>query len=357
MRLFVVLSYLLSACAASPSAPPRQTFQQKCLAFQPQKHVRNSTLTRLEYVTNGTTLLFPDNDSTCGRARQLVGSSLCRIALSIPTSKRSSFTYELWLPESWSNSRILATGNGGIDGCVKYEDLAYGTTNGFATYGTNNGKNGTSGVAFYQNDDIGTDFSWRSLHTSVETSKKLVKLFYSKSIGKSYYLGCSLGGRMGIESSTRFPHDFDGIVAGAPGVDFNNLVSARAQNYTITGNTTSPNFINAALWAVINKEILAQCDTIDKVADGIIEDPNKCKFVPERMQCQAGNTTNCLSSAQVNIVKGVFSDFRYPLTGKLIYSAMQPGSEVLSATRLYAGVPFAYSEVCGLSFILTFGRI
>lgn len=153
----LVATTLVSVVVATSA----QTFQQKCLSFQPQKFVNNSTLTRLEYVTNGTTLLFPDNDSTCGRARQAVAANLCRVALSIPTSKRSSITYELWLPETWTG-RILGTGNGGIDGCVKYEDLAYGTTNGFATYGTNNGKNGTSGLAFYQNADIVTDFSWRS---------------------------------------------------------------------------------------------------------------------------------------------------------------------------------------------------
>ena len=154
---FVLSAFVLVVVAA----PAPLLFEERCLAFQPQKYVSNSTLTRLEYVTNGTTLLFPDNHPTCGRASQAVASNLCRIALSIPTSKRSSITYELWLPDTWTG-RTLATGNGGIDGCVKYEDLSYGTANGFATYGTNNGKNGTSGLAFYKNSEIVTDFSWRS---------------------------------------------------------------------------------------------------------------------------------------------------------------------------------------------------
>ena len=150
---------------------------------------------------------------------------------------------------------------------------------------------------------------------------------------------------MGIESSTRFPDDFDGIIAGAPGVDFNNLVSARARYYTITGNSTSPNFITGTLWSVIHDEIIKQCDTIDGVADGILENPSICKFNPKTMLCPTRVAANCLTSAQIEIVQEVFSDFRYPLLNTLIYPAMQPGSEVLSATRLYAGVPFAYSEV------------
>jgi feruloyl esterase len=93
------------------------TFQSKCLAFTPAKYIANSTLTHLEFVTAGTTLLFPDNVASCGRASQLVSADICRIALSIPTSYRSSITFELWLPSTWTGKRFLGTGNGGTDGC------------------------------------------------------------------------------------------------------------------------------------------------------------------------------------------------------------------------------------------------
>ena len=133
------------------------SFKTKCLGFKPEQYVYNSTRTQLEYVPAGTNLTFPDNDATCvseqcffslaavaslkivtsdmqlssfahstptadfeshvqSRASQVVSSDLCRIALSIPTTKRSSITFELWLPRNWTG-RFLATGNGGIDGC------------------------------------------------------------------------------------------------------------------------------------------------------------------------------------------------------------------------------------------------
>jgi feruloyl esterase len=92
-------------------------YKNRCLAFTPEKYISNSTRTRLEYVTNGTTLSFPDNVASCSRASQLVSTNLCRIALSIPTSKRSSITFELWLPDAWDSRRYVSTGNGGIDGC------------------------------------------------------------------------------------------------------------------------------------------------------------------------------------------------------------------------------------------------
>lgn len=162
------------------------TFQSRCLSFAPESSSYNSSRTVLEYVAAGTNLSFPDNDPTCARPSQLVTVDLCRVGLSIPTSNRSSISFELWLPENWSG-RFLSTGNGGIDGCrsfipvqnisqkrrgalggltrdlgIKYEDLAYTTANSFAAVGSNNGHNGTTAITMYQNSDVVTDFAWRS---------------------------------------------------------------------------------------------------------------------------------------------------------------------------------------------------
>lgn len=185
---------------------------------------------------------------------------------------------------------------------------------------------------------------YHSLHTSVEAGKKLSERFYEERHTKSYYLGCSLGGRQGIKSAEKFPADFDGIVAGAPGVDFNNLVSWRARFYTITGRSASPNFIPIIAWKTwIHEEVLRQCDMLDKVHDGIIEDPTLCKFDPSTLLCGPGTSGNCLNQQQVHQLKTIFSDYTYS-TGQLIYPAMQPGSEVNAVDRLYAGSPFPYSE-------------
>ncbi|KAL9635804.1 MAG: hypothetical protein Q9164_003232 [Protoblastenia rupestris] len=141
-----------------------------------------------------------------------------------------------------------------------------------------------------------------------------------------------------------FPDDFDGIVAGAPALDFNDLQSWRASFYPITGPDTSPDFISKKLWTtLIHDEVLKQCDGIDGALDGIIEDPSLCNFRPEAIRCKQGTSTDCLTSTQVDIVRRVFS----PLYGNdknLIYPAMQPGSEILAAERLYAGRPFSNSE-------------
>ena len=139
-----------------------------------------------------------------------------------------------------------------------------------------------------------------------------------------------------------FPRDFDGIVAGSPALDFNNLQSWRASFLPITGRNTTSEFISKIVWAnLIHDEILKQCDGLDGIIDGIIEDPNLCHFNPETLLCRTYDA-NCLDPVQVKIVQKVFSPLE---NGKLIYPAMQPGSEIMAAEKLYAGAPFSYSEV------------
>ncbi|KAE8377596.1 Tannase/feruloyl esterase [Aspergillus bertholletiae] len=318
-------------------------FPALCQDFLPHTKATNAHRQFTEYVPAGTNLTLPYNDVTCARPDQVVPVDLCRVTLRVETSDRSSVTTELWLPQNWTG-RFLGTGNGGIDGCIKYEDLAYGAANGFAVVGSNNGHNGTTAALFYQNLDVLADFAWRALHMSVVIGKQVTQAFYGKPHTKAYYLGCSFGGLQGIHSAVEFPDDFDGIIAGSPALDFNNLVSWRASFFPITGSTDSTNFINISTWKhLIHPEVLKQCDTLDCVNDGIIEDPTLCNFHPEVLMCTNSRINDCLSPAQVEIVRKVFSPM-YGEDGQLLFPAMQPGSELEAADNLYAGKPFSYSK-------------
>lgn len=193
-----------------------------------------------------------------------------------------------------------------------------------------------------------------SLHTGVTMGKELTARFYGRAHSKSYYIGCSLGGRQGIYAADAFPEDFDGIVAGAPALDFNNLVSWRASFFPITGFVNSSRYVTESQWkGLIHSEILRQCDGIDGVFDGIVEDPTLCDFQPGVLLCENGETDDCLSPTQAETVREIFAPLRDE-NNRLIYPAMQPGSELKSADGLYAGKPFMYSEVstCYSSMIL-----
>lgn len=169
------------------------------------------------------------------------------------------------------------------------------------------------------------------------------KLFYGEEYRRSYFIGCSLGGRQGIDAADRYPEDYDGIIAGSPATDLNNMYAWRASFLGLSGTNTSAIFIDAAKWAVIHQEVLKQCDTIDGVKDGIIEDSSLCVFRPEALLCADDrDMTSCLTPAQVDIVSKIYSPY-YGTHGNLIYPGFAPGNELLASTGLYSGTPFATS--------------
>ncbi|KAF5379355.1 hypothetical protein D9757_007672 [Collybiopsis confluens] len=288
--------------------------------------IHNTTAFFSSFVPVGTNLTL-DSDPTCGTPSQVTFSDMCRVALNVSTSDQSGIIMEAWLPTNWTG-RFLSTGNGGLAGCIQYIDLAYGAELGFATVGANNGHNGSSGEAFYEHPEVLKDFVYRSVHTNVIVGKEITKMFYGAPHTFSYYSGCSTGGRQGFKSVQDFPEDFDGVLAGAPALRFSNLMSWLGRFFNILGTPDSPSFITTDQWVgLIHENILKQCDKIDGVEDGIIEDPNLCDYKPEELMCSPGsNSSDCLTPTQVDAVRQVFSPM-YDLNGNLMYSKQQPGGE------------------------------
>ncbi|KAI5364568.1 Putative tannase/feruloyl esterase, alpha/Beta hydrolase [Septoria linicola] len=304
------------------------------------------TINFSEHVAAGTNLTLDQSTPelvTCDRASQVAPVDLCRVAFYVATSNRSGITAEAWLPTNWTG-RYLSVGNGGLNGCIAYEDIAYGTESGFAAVGSNDGHNGTAGNAFYQNADVVEDFAYRSIVTETLVGKALTYAFYSKPHTKSYYAGCSTGGRQGFKMAQDHPDLFDGILAGAPALAFNNLSAWSGHFLPITGSNTSATYLSPAKWALVHADILAQCDSLDGAVDGIIEDPSLCTYEPVAIECpsHATNTSTCLTAPQVSTVTQIFSPY-YGEAGSLIYPRMQPGSELVASRLYYNGQPFPYT--------------
>lgn len=339
---FLNLTSLLSLTHLPLLVFATSSLRESCFSFNATSFLANSTLRLHEYVAANTTILLEGMHPSCSRSSQLLTVEACRITLTVPTTSRSSVIIELFLPhpDAWSG-RYLATGNGGIDGCIKYEDIAYGVSHGFATTGSNNGHNGTGGLDFYHNEEIVIDFSWRALHTAAEVGKTLIKAFYSNDIRTSFYMGCSGGGRQGIQAAALFPNDYDGVLVGAPALNFNSMSAWRSNFFILTGSTNSSSFIKPEVWqGVIHDEILMQCEAVN----GIITDPSLCisAFRPEALLCTARISDDCLTVQQVEIVRNVFSPL-FGVDGKMIYPPLAPGAEVLATQRLLSGTPFPYS--------------
>ncbi|RYP12948.1 hypothetical protein DL767_010974 [Monosporascus sp. MG133] len=316
-----------------------RNFQRQCRGLAHSLDISGARDVFSEFVPSGTVVELPVRDPSCNRTSQEVTVNLCRVGMSVSTSERSGIYMEAWLPEHWSG-RFLHTGNGGLGGCIMYEDIEYAASFGFASVGTNNGHDGMYGDAFLHNPDVVADYAYRAVHTGVVVGKDITGSFYGTPHTKSYFLSCSAGGRSGFKEAQDFPEDFDGIIAGAPAINFNNITSWSCSFLPTTGPVDSPTFVPMDMWPIIHDDILAQCDEIDGLRDGILESPDLCDYTPDGLICAEGQTTGCLTPTQAETVRTIYS----PLLGEdgsLTYPRMQPGSEDTEApAAYYYGVPF-----------------
>lgn len=339
--LLSVLSFLVPAASANNNPSSVKYLTNRCAELVDSLSLSNTTIWTSEVFSANTTISLPDNAPDCLTPHQQVDVDVCRVTLQVVTSVTppGELSIEAWLPLDW-NGRFLATGNGGLGGCIFYQDLAYGVSQGFATIGTNNGKNGTSGEGFYQNPAVLEDFAYRSIHLGTKIGKKVTQSFYGKKHKTAYFLGCSTGGRQGFKAAQDFPDDFDGILAGAPAFAMNSLLSWCASFYTYTGPPGSPTFLNSYQWDLVMQDVLRQCDGLDGLIDGVIEDPDLCSYRPESLLCSKSSTNeDCLTGAQAGTVRAFFSDL-HGADGALIFPRLQPGANPI---LLGSGSPFPYS--------------
>ncbi|KAG6859818.1 hypothetical protein C0995_003511 [Termitomyces sp. Mi166 len=240
----------------------------------------------------------------------------------------SAVQAEAWLPEYWYG-RFLGLGNKGLDGCIDYTNLDYGTSLHFATVGSNNGHNGNDGIAFLNELEVLADFSFRAVHLESVIGKQIVEAYYGRPHDKAYFLGCSMGGRQGTQSALMYPEDFDGIVAGAPATNFNffeGWAAMLGQRIGAPDPTGNDSFIPPELWDVVAAEVLRQCDGQDGVEDGIITEPDECRFRPEAILCVPGQESGCLSIFQINALNEIYRPL-FGRNGEFLYSRYDPGAE------------------------------
>lgn len=254
-------------------------------------------------------------------------------------SNISEVPVEVWLPTKW-NGRFMSTGNG--DGCIYYQFMAYLLSFGFATVSALPGFSGVEMTALFHNPEVTADFVYRATHTGVVIGKEVTKAYYGRPHNKSYYFGCSLGGLQGFKEVQDFPDDFDGVVIGAPAIDYNNLQAAVANYYFLTGPPHSDTFLTADQWRAVHADVMNQCDEIDGVKDGIIETPELCVYRPEELLCSRNTrVTSCLTPTQAETVRNIFSPF-YGEDGKFIFPGLEPGTELANIEQYFVGAPNIY---------------
>jgi Tannase and feruloyl esterase len=159
-------------------------------------------------------------------------------------------------------------------------------------------------------------------------SKDIVAKLYGRAADLSYFIGCSGGGRQGFAEVQRFPRDFDGVIAGAPGYD--RLVQSFQLVSVAQATHADPaSWIPPEKYPALHRAALYACDALDGVGDGLISDPMRCKFDPSVIQCTGADGPNCLTPPQVQAAKRIYSAISDPRTGQEIFPGQEPGSELL----------------------------
>ena len=130
-----------------------------------------------------------------------------------------------------------------------------------------------------------TDFADRAIHETAAKGKAIVAAFYGNGPRLSYFNGCSTGGRQALTAAQRFPDDFDGIVAGAPAIYASQQSAGQIWIWNAT-HKDDASFLTPAKYAVLHDAVVAQCDLLDGVKDGVLEDPTRCTFDPKVVQCK-----------------------------------------------------------------------
>jgi feruloyl esterase len=254
--------------------------------------------------------------------------AFCRVAATIRPSPDSVIKVEVWLPpaSAW-NGKFMAIGNGGQAGQIYYQQMGTPLSLGYAVASTDTGHEGTTADGSYAlgHPEKVIDFGYRAVHEMVLKSRAIVNSYYAQAAKKSYWSGCSTGGRQGLEDLQRYPNDFDGAVTGAPAL--NPLQAAQIVWTAQAVHKEEGSLIPAAKFPVIHNAVLAACDANDGVKDGVLENPLRCKFDPQVLQCKGSDGPDCLTTPQVEAARKIYSPAVNPRTGAKIAFPFEPGSE------------------------------
>jgi feruloyl esterase len=254
-------------------------------------------------------------------------AAFCRVVVEAKPSADSSIKIEVWMPVEGWNGKLQGQGNGGFAGEIGYFGLGLAVQQGYATVGTDTGHSGSGTDASWAlgHPEKVADFGYRAIHKMTEIAKAAIKAFYGNSPQHSYFGGCSNGGRQALMEAQRFPEDYDGILAGAPANFWTHLLTkalADAQATTLD----AASYIPSSKLGAIARAVNAACDAQDGVADGILNEPNKCKFDPAVLLCKEGDSEKCLTAPQITTLKKLYAGPRDP-QGREIFPGYLPGAE------------------------------
>lgn len=242
--------------------------------------------------------------------------------------------FEIALPAATWNGKFFyagCTGSCGMEaGSAWSRECDYPLARGYACIVSDMGHRSTAsdGLWAWRNLEAKVDFGYRATHRATLAGKAIVAAFYGKAAARSYYMGCSTGGRQGLVSAQRFPRDFDGIIAGAPVISEAGTSMSFVWTLNSLARADGGSIFDDRALSILHRGAIAALDARDGRSDGVIDDP-RVGFDPATLRCRAGGKGDCLSAEQVAAARRVYAgpvDSR----GRPVYpgGGFLPGSEM-----------------------------
>jgi feruloyl esterase len=280
------------------------------------------TITRAEAVDAGP--FTPPGAAETDTARVL--PAFCRVAATLRPTSDSDIKIEVWMPASGWNGKFQAVGNGAFNGSIAYPSMMTALARGYATSSTDTGHTGNTAAFAPGHAEKVIDFAWRAVHEMTLAARQVIAAYYDSGPKYSYWNGCSAGGRQAMKEAQRFPADFDGIIAGAPGLDWTGRAIQAVRVMKALDQSEAARLSPAQL-QLLHRAVVNACDALDGVKDGLIADPARCTFNPSLLECEDGaGKVACLSAKQAETARLIYSPVINPKTKREI-AGLARGSE------------------------------
>lgn len=224
------------------------------------------------------------------------------------------------LPTTTWNGKLWHGGGSGYDGRIP--ETSAGLLKGYAAVSTNGGHNfplpispDVAKFAYNPPDNSNPnaaqkliDFGGRAHQAGNLVARALIKAYYGSDPSRSYWVGCSGGGREGLLMAQRYPDLYDGFLVGSPVANFSGeglrLVYNGQQFY-------GDNWLTQDKLPILGKAVYEKCDGLDGLVDGLIDDPRKCTFDPIKdLPACPGDVDDgktCFTSGQMSALKNVYT--------------------------------------------------
>jgi feruloyl esterase len=173
------------------------------------------------------------------------------------------------------------------------------------------------------NDPIARfDFDQRAVTETARVSKEVIAAYYANAPEKSYFAGCSTGGRQANMEAWKYPEDFDGIISGCPALYPWQQNTARAWNARANTGPDDKNVLAFSKLPMIAKAVYDACAG----QDGLIDDPGQCGFKPAGLMCKGADGPDCLTAAEVQTLDKWYAGPSNS-SGEQIFPGVPLGSE------------------------------